>query len=428
MEQGVKVPRSGDTPVSASAFEEEVAKFRVALTAARSAALLQLFDFLVERSNDDRAPKEIEIAFAVFGRNGDPGAMSQSLDSGVRVYVHRLRKRLHDFYADQPGPKLEIPKGEYRIVLALPPDVPAGHPPRLTPENWTWPKLGTRPLMVMFGMLLISIVAGFAIWFLGQGHWAARETQEQLRATAFWRPLAADKEAARLVVGDAFLVAETEDQRDIQRMIQEPGIRSREDLGTYLKTHPDAFYRLYDLDLNLAPAGTVIAAWTVQNAVTRFYPGSPDLVRLVPASKLDADMLETGNLIYVGRFSDLGRVAAPLFQVAHLRPGTSYKELVDSTSGNRFVADLDASQENKPLVDYGYIASLSGPMGQHIFVAAGIGDTAVQNMANLISNPKQLQALESHADIHGDYEALFEIRAINGVALDQRPVFVRPLH
>ncbi|ASG22312.1 hypothetical protein Y958_15255 [Nitrospirillum viridazoti CBAmc] len=426
MERGVKVPRSGDTPVSASAFDEEVAKFRVALTAARSAALLQLFDFLVERSNDERAPKEIEIAFAVFGRNDAPGATSQSLDSGVRVYVHRLRKRLHDFYAGQPGPRLEIPKGEYRIVLAVPPGKPDGRAPRLTPGNWAWPKLGTRPRLVVLGALLIMTFSGLAFWFPGPVHWAERGDQEQLRSTAFWRPLATD-ETAQLVVGDAFMVAETEDQREVQRMILEPGIRSRDDLGAYLKTHPDAFYRLYDLDLNLAPAGTVVAAWTVQNAIARSRPDNASQMQLVPGSKLRVDLLGTENLVYVGRFSDLGRVAASIFQTSHLRLGDSYNELVDATSGNRFAADLDALQENKPVVDYGYIASLPGPMGKHIFVVAGIGDAAVQNMAGLVSNSKQLRTIESRADIHGDYEALFEIRVVNGVALSQRPVFVRAI-
>lgn len=416
-----------DAAASVALFNEEVAKIRTELTSARSATLLQLFNFLVERSGDERAPKEIEIALAVFGRDGAGDAISQSLDSGVRVYVHRLRKRLGDFYAGKKGPKLEIPKGEYRIILVAPPLAPESAPPEQEPEAEPQPADGVqmRRLAGTLAVLLALCAGSVGLWFL----WSSVRIEpagQKLRATAFWQPLGGGP--AHLVVGDSFLIAETEDQRDVQRMVLEPGIHSRENLGTYLQTHPEAFYRLYDLDLNFAPVGSTIAAWDVQRAIRRFRANDTGHVPLIPSSRLGAEMLGTENIIYVGRFASLGRLAPPLSQVSKLRLGDGYNELIDIPSGKHFVSDIDSTQAPGMRIDYGYIASLPAPLGKHIFVIAGIGDTAIQNMASLVSNPEQLRAIETSAGIHGNYEALFEVKVMDDVALNRDTILIRALH
>jgi hypothetical protein len=426
MEQaGMTDPQQDDAPASVALFNEEVEKIRAKLTTTRSATLLQIFNFLVERSNDDRAPKEIEIALAVFGRNRTGDAISQPLDSGVRVYVHRLRKRLADFYAGKTGAKLEIPKGEYRIVLVAQAPASESAVPDREPEPQPASGFDARRLLGLLPVLPALFIGGLGLWFL----WSSLRIEpsgQKLRATAFWQPLRGGP--THLVVGDSFLIAETENQRDVQRMVLEPGIHSRENLGTYLQTHPEAFYRLYDLDLNFAPVGTTIAAWDVQRAIDRFRVNDTGHVPLIPASRLEPDMLETEDIVYVGRFASLGRLAPLLSQVSQLRLGDRYNELVDMPSGKHFVSDIDSAQAPGMRTDYGYIASLSAPLGKHIFVIAGIGDTAIQNMASLVSNPEQLRAIEAGAGIHGHYEALFEVKVMDDVALTRNTILARALH
>src|SRR6185437_11560934 len=82
----------------------------------RSDGLNRLFDYLAERGAEGARPKEFEVAAAVFGRTS---AFDGSQDASVRVAVHRLRRKLDEFYAgpgrDEPV-RLCIPKGEYRMV------------------------------------------------------------------------------------------------------------------------------------------------------------------------------------------------------------------------------------------------------------------------------------------------------------------------
>src|SRR5277367_5877306 len=79
------------------------------------ARLRKLFDYLLGCTLEGRSPKEITIAMEAFGRGAD---FDVSQDALVRVYVHKLRRALADFYAasgNDGGPALQIPKGEYRL-------------------------------------------------------------------------------------------------------------------------------------------------------------------------------------------------------------------------------------------------------------------------------------------------------------------------
>jgi len=55
-----------------------------------------LFDYLAEKSLAGQSPKEIAIAIDVFAKTAD---FDVSQDAPVRVYIHKLRKALDDFYA-----------------------------------------------------------------------------------------------------------------------------------------------------------------------------------------------------------------------------------------------------------------------------------------------------------------------------------------
>src|SRR5258708_12620205 len=96
---------------------DEIAELAVGLRArqalGRSDGLNRLFDYLVASARSGMRPKEFEVAAAVFGRGA---AFDGSQDASVRVAVHRLRRKLDDFYAgprpDDP-PRLATPKGQY---------------------------------------------------------------------------------------------------------------------------------------------------------------------------------------------------------------------------------------------------------------------------------------------------------------------------
>src|SRR5205085_11038381 len=101
---------------SASEVGELAAQLRARQALGRSDSLNRLFDYLAACAAAGARPKEFEVAAAVFARDS---GFDGSQDATVRVAVHRLRRKLDDYYAG-PGAaepvRLAIPRGEYRMV------------------------------------------------------------------------------------------------------------------------------------------------------------------------------------------------------------------------------------------------------------------------------------------------------------------------
>ncbi|WP_028658470.1 helix-turn-helix domain-containing protein [Novosphingobium sp. B-7] len=438
-------PKAGDTGDHASArLAEEIARVRAVLAASRSAVQLRLFDYLAARSGDARAPKEIEIAHAVFGGDESTDAAA---DSGVRVYVHRLRKRLEDHYRGQPGARLVIPKGEYRLVLAeveaaqanagfTAPDLaktaslraPAIAPP---PVRFRRMPPGAVPALLGLALCCLAIAAGLAVYAWPWSHGAGGEPDdERLRNTALWRNLGAGVPVL-VVAGDAYAAAETGDQRNVQRMILDPRIASREELGQHIRSHPDQFYRLYDFDLHFTPVPTALAAWNVEATLPHESTGTRRSASIVPASALTPALQQGADIVYVGHLADMGTLAAPLAAASSLRfdrPGA----IVDPAAARVWQASLPAP-DNAPRVrdavttDYGYLASLTAPGGRALLVIAGLGDVATAQLAGLATSAQALGQIAVHTGNRPHFEAVFAIDTRDGIAVSRRLLLARAL-
>src|SRR5688572_22889041 len=92
---------------------EQVARVRDSGVLGRSHGLSRLFDYLADPIRAGRTLTEADVAQDVFGRTAEDSA-----DASVRVYIHRLRRKLDDFYAGAGAAephRLTIPVGEYRL-------------------------------------------------------------------------------------------------------------------------------------------------------------------------------------------------------------------------------------------------------------------------------------------------------------------------
>lgn len=394
-------------------FEAETARFRQVLARGRSANQLGLYDLLVERSRDQRSPKEVEIALALFGANA---TLDASSDSGVRVYVHRLRKRIDEHYADKIGLRLSIPKGEYRIVLGEVAEAPL----RVTPLAAIIRRISANPALSLGLSLIVIAGLSFASWQL----WSTRTPQ--LSAAARERQALFETGAALsnpiIAVGDSLLLAETEDQRSVQRMILNPAIRTRDDFGGYMKAHPEVFYRLYDFNLNFAPLQAVEAAWAVQDELSA--DGGPH-ASIIPASALNDAKIQANDIIFVGRLSQLGALELPVLANSRLQLAR-YDRLVERGTGTIFEGQVYVGDATRAGPDIGYLAVLTGPGGRRLIVMAGLGDRGTAAMAALLDRPQELAQLKKRLGSPLNFEAVFQVQTLPGRQPERRLLATYP--
>ena len=384
----------------------------------RSEPLRRLFDLLVARSADTLPPKEAEVAAEIMGAGPDFDA---SQNASVRVYVHRLRQKLDEYY-DGPGAaeaeRLALPKGGgYRLVAE--------------PRDSNPVAIGVSPMprrrvpWIAAGLALVAV--NLLVWALVWPRPAPADPLAEVRANPIWRQILNDGRPVTLVVGDYYIFGEMLGDSGENRLVRDYGINSPDDLDNYLMQHPSLMGRYINLDLFYLPV-SIAGALKSLMPVLSANQATVDRLRVVQASDLTADMIKHSDVIYIGYLSGLGLLRDAVFSGSRFSVGATYDELIDTVSGHHY-----ESQEGGPSSsqsehrDFGYFSTFAGPEGGRILVIAGTRDVAVVQTAEALATPAGLAALAKGANNVGAFEALYEVRGLKRINLGGRLLTVAPL-
>jgi hypothetical protein len=396
----------------------EVARVRASGALGAGGRLTELFDFLVERSGRGESPKEAEIAVLVFGK---PDVDAAKDDPVARVYMHRLRKRLDDHYLRHGAPdglRLEIPKGEYRLVGVrqdeIGPDVAAEEadgavaaerPPG--PQRRRWAMLAAAAV----GLAIVGNIGAWAMF-------ASRPADPiaEVRASPAWSEMAASQRPLLLVVGDYYIFGEYQDRLFLKRLIRDFAINSKDDLQQRYMIDPAQYDRYGDVALQYLPTSVAFAMADLMPLIS---DGRP--VHVALASELTPDKLKSNDILYIGLLSGLGALRDPVFAHSRFRIGESYDQIHDRTTGVTYTSEAFLAAPSDTMYrDFGYFSTFQGPAGNRIAILAGARDTALMGVAENVTRASSLEALSGKAGRSGDFEALLETKGQKHVNLETR--------
>lgn len=380
----------------------------------KSRPLHELFEFLVESAGREQPPKEAEIALAVFGKDPHFDALQ---DASVRVYVHRLRSKLAQFYGSDtqhPNGRIELPKGQYLIRMTPAGDLDAPTMPR--PRS-------KRLLLWLVPAIAINLLALVAIYYVV----AHRAAMPQL-SYPFWSDVSSGKRPNLVIVGDYYIFGMRGEKGDVNQLVRNFDINSFEDLELYRREHQDSAKGFVDLDLHYLPVGIAGALSRVLPVLNGGKEENPGL-HILPMSQVTPEMLRNSNIIYIGYFSALGLLRDPVFTASNFEVGDTYDEIVDKASGRSYLADAPQDSDGKtPQKDFGYVATFPGPSGNRIVVISGTRDAAVMQASESSVSAGALDALSRTMKKTGAAEALFEVTSFRGQNLSGQMVALRPVY
>jgi len=408
-------------------FEEHAERIRASGVLGRSDLIRRLFDYLVACASEGRVPKEIEVAIDGFGRAVD---FDVSQDAMVRVYVHKLRRKLEDYYARPEaaaGGVLRIPRGEYRLVLDAA-TVPAPldevvAAPVAVPEPVRAPRTTVRERALMVAAAALAVLC---ITLLVD-RWREPHTDpatQALRSNALWAPLLADELPIQIVLGDYYIFGERDDGRRVSRLVRDFDINSRADLQQRQKTDPSLVQRYEDLNLGYLPTSSAQALRSVLPILT----GAGKAVTISLASELSPSAFKTSHVVYIGYLSGLGMLQDVVFAGSRFQIGGSYDELIDTESGTPYVSEAgEPMPDTERYRDYAYLSTFGGPDGNQHLILAGTRDTAVMQTAEIAASVRRCEELLARAANHKAFEALYEVYGVSGTNLEARLVLARAL-
>lgn len=372
-----------------AALETEIDRIRNDGLLGSSGTMLRLFNFIAERTLSGPRPNEAEIAIEVFGRSG---SFEAGQDAVVRVYVHRLRKRLEDHYIRSAtvGVRLSIPRGEYRLILTdAEPNVVDATPVATRGIRKTW-----LVATVAAGALLIGAGTGY---FVGQGN----NTEDFVKATV-WKAYRKADRPLLVVVGDYYIYGEIDHVGNVSRLVREFSVNSREDLYEQMMIGDAMGEGAVDLGLAYLPV-------SIAEGLSALAPvlAAHGNTRTITASEFSPQMLQHNDVIYVGYISGMHELEPIVFRGGRFQLGQSYDELVDTNSGERFVSDsARAISPDGNEREFGYFTSIVGPKGNRLTVLAGTRDAGLVGVARAVTDASILRGLKPAAS--GGVELIVE--------------------
>jgi hypothetical protein len=373
------------------------------------ARLRRLFDYLVNCSLAGQSPKEIAIAVDVFGRDA---SFDVSQDSLVRVYIHKLRKTLEEFYAsggDAGTAVLQIPRGEYRVRLS--PRTPAA---TIRPATRRFP--GPKPIGVALA-LAAAFLLGLGVAWLRTPH----SELDPVRSNPIWSAILKDERPILIVIGDYYLIGETGEASELKRLVREFSVNSKDELNDYIQQHPEYATRYMDVGLRYLPPA---AAYALRNVIAVLAPANRRIT-VSMVSDLQPRSLVSTDIIYVGYLSGLGMLQDFVFNGSRFKVGDSYDEIIDqqtrhsyvSQTGDQFFSPPQPSGSQTAYHDYGIFAKLRGPGGNTVLVIAGTRDAGVRQTAEAFTSADKIDEFARPALGAASFETLLDVSAFDGVNL-----------
>lgn len=398
-------------------LQQQADQIRASGALGKPGPLSRLFDYLLERSLAGEAPKEIEIALQVFGKSS---SFDVTQDSVVRVYVHKLRRRLDEFYAGLPAPqtcRIAIPKGEYRLTVERVAQPATESSPPL-PQSQSGRRVGR---WVLSGLALSAAVAIGALLAVLVMNGREDPDIRSVRNSAIWAPLLQDDLPITIVVGDYYLLGETDESNRVRRLVREFFINSPADFVNQVEVSPQLMQRYRNLNLTYLPTAS---AFALQDIVPML--GTGKRVRVMLMSDLNGGMLKATHIVYIGYISGLGLLGDPVFAASRVSLGDSYDELTDLKTSAQYVSTASDGGDARYL-DYGFFSTFPGPGRNRVVIIAGTRDTGVMHIAEALTTPSIVADLSRQAGTAASFESLYEVYGVANAGTNAKLLFVSAL-
>lgn len=419
-----------DVVIAQHELETHAARIRTSGILARSAHLNRLFEYLYRCHINGKTPKELEIAIEGMGREE---SFDVTQDAVVRVYVHKLRRKLDEFYAQQGKDlphRLHLPKGEYRLVLESRESLAANENP--TPHIAPVESGQAEPIqkehtqtskinLLLAGTVVILLLINLLLALQGRTLFSE---QTALRDATLWKPLFADDRPILIVAGDYFIFAESDTSGNVKRLVRDFELNSPVELSNHLQLNPEQAEYKFDIGLSYLPTSTAYAL----NKISPLLNAPNKTVQVIVASQLTAEALRNSHIVYIGHLSGLGLLSDAVFDVSGFSVGRGgFDELVDKSTGQTYSnsSGIPGEYTNKGK-HLAYLAAFNGPTNNRIITIAGFRDAGLLELTDSITHEASLSALSAKKP-QRNFEAIYQTTGFGQATTPAQLITLKPI-
>lgn len=388
-----------DNRANSEAIKQQVEEIIAAGALGKSDAFPRLLRFLADRVSTQKSVKEIEIAIEVFGRDV---SFDGTQDSLVRVYIHKLRTKLDNFYekTETEFPqRLQIPKGSYLLCLE-------DNTANLSVAS-TFGKLVSRQ---QFAIVAISLIVGICLALATQYFGERIESETKAFNSAIWAPLAAAERPILVVLGDVFIFSEVTEEFEQLREIRDFSISNMEEFEQRSEFDFNFMQNHRDYGVRYLPGAIAPAMRSLGNFI------EPDRAwQVVLSSELSSELeiedLSGFDIIYLGYYTGLQQLSSPVFSNSSLQLHPNGNLLSEINTGEIFVGEgqLAAGYSDR-YVDYGLFRKARLENGSTLFALMSARDTGLTELARFVFSDEGTTAMQAQIEqTNAPFEMLLEV-------------------
>ena len=331
----------------------------------RSEIYKRLLEYLTEATLKGEKPKEFTIGLDVFNQKADDPA-----SSNVRVYVHKLRKKLDNYYTKEglhDQVYFSIPKGAYTLSFKDRKDVFHG---KQIKKVW----------LIIMGILLIALI-NFIILF------SQRSDYQQLGNTSFWSELVENKKPTVVVAGDFFVYADekltSKDGR--YRNIRDVQINTEEQLRAYVNSNDSLDLKDYEILKNVSYMPRD-ALFSMPYIVPLLERNGIDY-QIVLSSNFKWEVFNDHNIIYLGSLKNLRSLSLLTEKLNVIFDHITGTLTLTGPDEPRSYTSYFLNQDN---LDYTLLSKMPGPNNNVIYFFASNHDIGVIESVKYFMNLESL--------------------------------------
>ncbi len=390
-------------------FQQQVNAIHQSGTLGQKGRLRTLFDYLVAHRGEAVISEQV-LAADVFGRQDFSAGKD---DASVRVYIHRLRKKLEDFYQNEGAQepyRLILPRSEYRLKL-----LHYQHPEATVDNN-----IVVSPLKIALALafvVMLNLLAWFAVYPSGDA-----QATPDLPFNTLWSEFNKSDRPIAVIVGDYYIFGEfgyRPDDATSSRLVRDFRINSASDLEQWARQEPELFNHSRDIDLTYAPLSV---AYALSEIIPLIHQTGRDY-QVFPSPEIYPSMLKNADVVYLGLVSGMSFLEPLVFADADYSPGGSYDEMINIQSGKRYFSnEASRHSDGDDFVDYGYVSFSRSDNGLLIAIT-GLRDAGLRRTAELMASP-QLPAVFDDLANQDHIDKLFKIQGVRNTSIREKIVLL----
>jgi len=361
-------------------------------TFSNSEQYVELLKFLVQSEIDHKTIKEFTIGIEIFNKGKD---FNPANDPGVRIFMHRLRKKIKSYYESEGKTDriiLTIPKGHYGVKFQQQSFMKRTLLQRLSPLNF-----------IIIGIIATLIIINILTHIHYQSQQKTFQTIDKPipKDDPIWADFFSNQLPTTIVIGDHFEFWEFDAEIKKSRIIIDYGINNISAFEQFSKRFSNRITskeRHGGLPTN--------CAWNIYDITHILYSFNQladiELSSLFMATAFDMKNIVDRNIIYIGGFRNLrefGSILAELpieYKYTDTFKGTITVKEPETDSLITFVGKKLDNQYHQ---DIGLIAKLGGSNNENYLFLIGFAFPAQIETVRLLSRADLLSKVYSQIEL-----------------------------